>query len=165
MTDDDRLPDPVAAALRLPPGSVVIIRARNAGRRRALAQSIKAATQGLILLASDDPVLAGELDGLHLPQVRAGQAAHWRALRPNWIISVAAHDARGLHAVYADLALLSPVFTTKSHPDAKSLTPARARLMARGALLPVLAMGGVNENNAAQLTGFSGIAAIGALNV
>ena len=163
MTDDDRLPDPVAAALRLPEGSVVIIRARDAKRRRALAHSIGAATKGLILLAADDPMLAGELDGLHLPQARANQAAYWRARRPNWIICVAAHDARGLYNVHADLALLSPVFVTKSHPKAKPITPARARLMARGALLPVLALGGVNERNAALLAGFSGIAAIGAL--
>ena len=165
MTDDERLPDPVAAARALPRSSLVIIRARDAKRRRALAEALSAKTSGLILLAADDPVLAGALHGLHLPEVRAGDAAHWRALRPDWVITVAAHSSRALHAPHADAVLLSPVFPTRSHPGARALNPARARMMARGSLLPVLALGGVNARNAALLSGFSGIAAIDGLNV
>src|SRR5262249_5941433 len=97
VTDDERLPDPVAAAQALPKGSLVIIRARNAKRRRALAEMLLAKTNGLILLAADDPMLAGELHGLHLPEAHARDAAHWRALRPHWVITVAAHSARALH--------------------------------------------------------------------
>jgi thiamine-phosphate pyrophosphorylase len=80
------------------------------------------------------------------------------------VITVAAHSPRGLHAPYADAALLSPVFATRSHPHAKILTAARARLMVQHALLSVLALGGVTASNAALLTGFSGIAAITALS-
>ena len=116
MTDDDRLADPVAAARRLPKGSMVIVRARDAARRHALAESLRAETSGLILLASDDPVLADRLHGLHLPEKRAREAAHWRALRPHWMITVAAHSGRGLHIAYADAVLLSPVFATKVIP-------------------------------------------------
>lgn len=163
MTDDDRLPDPVAAARALPKGSLVIVRARDAKRRHALGDALRTQTHGLILLAADDPVLADCLHGLHLPEAHARDAAHWRALRPHWVITVAAHSPRGLQAPYADAALLSPVFATKSHPGAKTLTPARARLMAQRALLPVLALGGVTARNAALLPGFSGIAAIGSL--
>lgn len=163
MTDDDRLFDPIRAARALPKGSLVIVRSRDASRRRALGEALRTHTHGLILLAADDPVLAGALHGLHLPQTRALEAAHWRALRPHWIITVAAHSARGLHAPHADAALLSPVFTTKSHPEARPLTAARARLIARKALLPVLALGGVTARNAALLSGFSGVAAIEAL--
>lgn len=163
MTDDERLPDPVAAARALPKGSLVIVRARDAKRRHALGDALRTQTHGLILLAADDPVLADCLHGLHLPEAHARDAAHWRALRPHWVITVAAHSPRGLQAPYADAALLSPVFATKSHPGAKTLTPARARLMAQRALLPVLALGGVTARNAALLPGFSGIAAIGSL--
>jgi len=163
MTDDDRLSDPLAAACALPKGSLVIIRSRDAKRRRALGEALRAQTHGLILLAADDPVLADRLHGLHLPEIRARDAAHWRVLRPHWVITVAAHDPRGLHAPYADAALLSPVFATKSHPQAKNLNPARARLMVQRALLPVLALGGVTARNAALLSGFSGIAAIESL--
>jgi thiamine-phosphate pyrophosphorylase len=164
VTDDDRLPDPIAAALALPKGSLVIVRARGARRRRELGEALRAQTHGLILLAADDPELANMLHGLHLPEARARDAAHWRALRPHWLITVAAHSARGLQAPYADAALLSPVFATRSHPKAKPLTGARARLIARSALLPVLALGGVTARNAALLSGFSGIAAIDALS-
>jgi thiamine-phosphate pyrophosphorylase len=68
-----------------------------------------------------------------------------------------------LQAPYADAALLSPVFATKSHPKARPLTAPRARLIACHALLPVLALGGVTARNAALLSGFSGIAAIDGL--
>lgn len=163
MTDDDRLPDPLAAARRLPKGSLVIVRARDAKRRHALGEALRTQTHGLILLAADDPVLADRLHGLHLPEIRARDAAHWRALRPHWVITVAAHAPRGLQAPYADAALLSPLFATKSHPGAKILTPVRARLMAQHALLPVLALGGVTARNAVLLPGFSGIAAIESL--
>jgi thiamine-phosphate pyrophosphorylase len=129
-----------------------------------LGEALRTQTHGLILLAADDPLLADHLHGLHLPEIRARDAAHWRALRPHWVITVAAHSPRGLQAPYADAALLSPVFATKSHPGAKTLTPARARLMAQRALLPVLALGGVTARNAAMLQGFSGIAAIESLS-
>ena len=151
VTDDDRLPDPVAAARALPKGSLVIVRSRDATRRRALGEALRDETSGLILLAADDPVLAGKLHGLHLPEIHARYAAHWRVRRPHWVITVAAHASRGLHAPYADAALLSPVFATKSHPNVQILTPVRARLMAQRALLPVLALGGVTSRNAALL--------------
>jgi thiamine-phosphate pyrophosphorylase len=164
MTDDDRLPDPVAAARALPKGSLVIVRSRDGKRRHTLAEALLAQTNGLILLAADDPTLADLLHGLHLPEAHARDAAHWRALRPHWVITVAAHSARALHAPCADAVLLSPVFATKSHPQAKLLTPVRARLMAQRALLPVLALGGVTARNAVLLRGFSGVAAITALS-
>ena len=164
MTDDDRSSDPIRAARVLPKGSLVIIRSRDIRRRWALAEAVRAKTSGLILLAADDPDLADHLHGLHLPEAHARDAAHWRALRPHWVITVAAHSPRGLHASHADAVLLSPVFATRSHPKARPLTPARARLMARKALLPVLALGGVTARNAALLSGFSGIAAIKALS-
>ncbi|HEX4370407.1 MAG TPA: thiamine phosphate synthase [Rhizomicrobium sp.] len=163
MTDDERLPDPVAAARRLPKGSMVILRARDAARRHALADALRAETSGLILLVSDDPVLADCLHGLHLPEKRAREAAHWRALRPHWVITVAAHSDSGLRIAHADAALLSPIFATKSHPHTPPLTAARARLMARNSLLPVLALGGVTARNVPLLKGFAGFAAIGAL--
>ena len=163
MTDDERLADPVGAARRLPKGSVVIVRARDAARRHTLAEALRAQTSGLILLASDDPILADRLHGLHLPEKRAREAAHWRAVRPHWLITVAAHSGQGLRIAHADAALLSPVFATKSHPGTRPITATRARLMARHALLPVLALGGVTARNASLLKGFAGFAAIGAL--
>ena len=164
MTDDERLADPLGVARHLPKGSVVILRARDAARRHALAESLRRETNSLILLAADDPILADQLHGLHLPETRAREAAHWRALRPHWLITVAAHTGQGLRIAYADAALLSPIFPTKSHPKVPPLTAPRARLMARNSRLPVVALGGVTAQNAPLLKGFAGIAAIGALS-
>lgn len=161
MTDDERLADPVAAAAQLPKGSFVILRSRDAKKRRALAKALQK-IPGLILLAAEDPWLADRLHGLHLPETRARQAAHWRAVRPRWIITVAAHSARALRISHIDAALLSPVFPTKSHPHASHLGAARARLMARESTASVIALGGIDAQNALLLKGFSGVAAISA---
>jgi thiamine-phosphate pyrophosphorylase len=166
LTDDGRTPDPLPAVAALPHGSLVILRAQNAERRARLAAAIlaMARARGLIVLIADDPVLAARMDahGIHLPGAKARQASHWRALYPHWIITATAHDLRGLSAGAADAALLSPVFPTASHPGAHTLGAARARLMARQAVLPVLALGGVNARNAHLLRGFAGLAAISA---
>jgi len=84
-----------------------------------------------------------------------------------FVIAIACHSAGDLAlaaAIGADLALLSPVFPTKSHPYAEHLGPARFKALAVRSLLPVLALGGVDAENARLLAGrnVAGIAAIGA---
>ena len=163
MTDDERLGDPLAAARALPRGSMVVVRSRDAKRRAELAQAmLKLST--LVVLVADDPELAAGADGVHLPQRRAGEAAHWRALHPRWLITAAAHGARGSDA-NLDALFLSPVFATASHPERAALTAARANAIARALSTPVYALGGIDAGNARLLAGFVGIAAIGALAV
>jgi len=164
MTDDERLPDPLAAAAGLPKGAMVIVRSRDAGRRADLARAVLARHRDLFVLIADDPALAAALgaDGLHLPQAKAHQAAHWRALRPGWILSAAAHAPRALHAP-VDMFFLSPIFPTNSHPGRAVLGAPRANMIARAARVPVYALGGIESRNARLLSGFAGIAAIGAL--
>jgi len=168
MTDDERLPDPLGAAAALPKGAMVIVRARDPKRRTALAAGILALARrrDLFVLIADDPALAARLgaDGLHLPERRAREAGHWRALHPRWIISAAAHSPRALHAV-VDLIFLSTVFPTGSHPERVSLGAVRANAVAHASRLPVYALGGIDARNATLLNGFAGIAAIGALAV
>jgi thiamine-phosphate pyrophosphorylase len=169
MTDDLRLPDPAAAARALPPGAIVIVRARDALRRAELTMQLRAIawTRGLILLVSDDPALAraSGANGLHLPEARACEAAHWRAQNPGWLITAAAHSLGAvLRARHADAVLLSPVFATASHKDARPLSAVRARLIARAVTVPIFALGGITAGNAALLSGFAGLAAIGALS-
>jgi thiamine-phosphate pyrophosphorylase len=169
LTDDLRLPDPIAAAMALPPGSLLILRARDAKRRAELARRLSPVAQarGLIFLIADDPALARAIsaNGLHLPESQARQAAHWRARNPGWLITASAHSlAAALRARHADAILLSPVFVTQSHAKASPLSAVRSRLIARGITTPVFALGGVHAGNAALLSGFSGLAAIGGLN-
>jgi len=174
MTDDARLPDPAGAARALPRGSLVILRARENGRRAALARELApiAHERDLFLLIAGDPALAARVgaDGLHLPEARAAEAAHWRALHPNWLITAAAHSAHAIRRARnarVDAVLLSPVFATPSHVGAKPLGALRLRLLARDAGLPIYALGGIDARTALALGGanVAGIAAIGALSV
>ncbi|MEI9990279.1 MAG: thiamine phosphate synthase [Rhizomicrobium sp.] len=168
MTDDERLPDPLAAAAALPKGALVVVRSRDPARRADLAGALLALSRrrDLFVLIADDPALAARLgaDGLHLPQAKARQAGHWRARHPRWIISAAAHAPHAMHAT-VDFLFLSPIFPTRSHPDRAALGAVRANLIARTARVPVYALGGVEARNAALLSGFAGLAAIGALSI
>ncbi len=162
LVTDDRDADWAAAARRLPAGSLVVVRARDAARRAALADQLSFAR----LLIADDPALAAEVGtGLHLPERRMREAAHWRARHPHWIITAAAHSLGALlHAQHLDAVFLSPVFATTSHKGAKPLTPVRAALIAAQSPAPVYALGGITPRNGALLApAFSGIAAIGSL--
>ena len=164
LTTDDRKADWAGAASRLSPGGVVVVRARDAKRRRALAEDL----YGLAtLLIADDPALAEEIGaaGLHLPEAKMKEATHWRARHPDWIITSSAHSLKAMmHAHMLDAVFLSPIFATTSHPDAKCLTQARAAFIAAHAPVPVYALGGITARNAGLLApAFSGIAAITSL--
>jgi thiamine-phosphate pyrophosphorylase len=170
LTDDERLPDPLAAASALPRGSAVIVRARNKEKRFALGVVLReiAHGNGLFLLVADDPQLAVRIyaDGIHLPEKRAHEALHWRATHPDWFIICAAHSARAaMNAKAADAVLLSPVFATQSHPDRAPLTPMRLRFMARNIPAPIYALGGIDARNVLRLSNapLAGIAAISSL--
>lgn len=63
----------------------------------------------------------------------------------------------------ADAVLLSPVFPTRSHPGAPCLGPVRFRALAAHSLVPVIALGGVDEKRARQL-GWPNWAAIDGLS-
>ena len=168
MTDDLRLATPLAAARLLPKGAMVIVRSRDAVKRAewAIALSALARSRRLLVLIANDAALAARCGagGLHLSESNARQAVHWRALRPHWFITVAAHSLRAATLVkFGDAVILSPIFATDSHLGRAGLTPVRANMIAHDAALPVYALGGITASNATLLHGFSGIAAIGAL--
>jgi len=161
LMTDDRRADWAKAARALPRGSVVVVRARDSKKRLALAESLRGIAPFLI---ADDPALAARIGaaGLHLPESRMKETAHWRAAFPHWIITASAHSLRALLGAHLlDAVFLSPVFATTSHKGAKPLTPVRAAFMAAQAPVPVYALGGVTQRNVALLApAFSGIAAI-----
>jgi thiamine-phosphate pyrophosphorylase len=163
FTDDSKR-DWLGAARRLPRGAIAVVRARDTEARAALFDQLRPLP--LRLLIADDPGLAEEADGLHLPEARSREAAHWRARHPQWIITASAHSLRALMTVsHLDAVFLAPVFATASHPGAPILSPLRAAFIAAQARVPVYALGGVTARNAALLApSFSGIAAIQALS-
>lgn len=170
VTDDARPAEPSRIARALPRGSVLIARAKNDDARADLAIALKrvAKEHQLVLLVASDPALASRIgaDGIHLPESRRGEAHTWRARRPDWMITLAAHSLRALHwGARVDAVLLSPVYPTASHPGGRYLTVPRVNAIARLSPVPVYAMGGVNAAGARRLCGsaFAGIAAHTAL--
>jgi thiamine-phosphate pyrophosphorylase len=169
MTEETRVTDPVSVAANLPKGTAIILRHRDDARRAELAERLAEISRrrGLRLIIAGDPRLAIHVRaaGVHFSEARIEDAAHWRALRPSWLITTAAHSERAvLRAanIRADAALLAPVFPTKSHPDARIIGSLRLRLIASRAALPLYALGGIGAANVARLTGarLAGIAAI-----
>ncbi|HXJ03039.1 MAG TPA: thiamine phosphate synthase [Micropepsaceae bacterium] len=172
MTDEQRLPNPLAAARALPKGAAIILRHTDARVRAELAESLHriARARGLRLLVAGDAALAARIgcDGLHLPENRICEAAHWKALHPSWLITGAAHSARGIVTAArsrCDAALFAPVFATRSHVGREAIGVSRFRLAVTRAPLPVYALGGVNCETIRRLAGarLAGIAAIEAL--
>lgn len=178
MTDQDRwltCRSLIAAVAALPRDAGVVLRHRDPAARARLARALAPVcrARGLVLLIAGDGPLAARVGaaGVHLPEARAGEARGWRRRHPGWLITAAAHGARALHAAAragADAAVLSPVFATASHPDARPLGPLRfarlARLARRGGL-PVYALGGVTAATATALknSGAVGIAGVSGL--
>jgi len=170
MTDDDRLPDPIAAARGLPPESLVVVRARNDSRRAKLAEQMQklAKRRGLRVVVASDAKLVTQygLSGIHLPENRAHEAVHWRALRPRWLITVSAHSLRSIgRPTLADAVFLAPVFATASHVGREPLSAIRANSIVRHARIPVYALGGINSHRAIRLWGphYAGLASVSAL--
>ena len=118
-----------------------------------------------MLLVGADIGLAAQIGakGVHFPNWFRPQ----NDVPDDMIVSAACHDEAELNAAKAlgaHIALLSPAFPTRSHPEAPPLGPAMFRSLAKSSPLPVLGLGGVDERNADQLAGpnVAGIAAIGA---
>ncbi|MCX7864757.1 MAG: thiamine phosphate synthase, partial [Novosphingobium sp.] len=68
---------------------------------------------------------------------------------------VTAHCLREIamaHRARADAIVLSPVFSTRSHPGGKALGQARFRLLAARAQVPVIALGGMTRRRACTLS-------------
>lgn len=176
FTDPARTPRPWATAETLPPGSGVVFRAFGAadavatGRR--LADVCRA--RGLVLLAGADAELAAAIGarGVHLPQRLAADAPRLRAAHPDWLLTLAVHDAAahdtatmaGSAAAGLDACVLSPVFASASPSAGAPLGVARFTELVRACPVPVYALGGVNEKTAPELLGSGavGIAAVSA---
>ncbi len=166
FTDPIRLPDPLAAIAALPPGlSGVVLRDEvSAARAAAIARLCRA--RRIALVVAGAPHLAAALHaGLHLRRGAHLGCAH---LTRGWITASAHGRAELVRArrAGADLVFLSPAFPTVSHPGAPALGPVRWAALARGAGLPVIALGGVRGRRLRALgRSCAGAAAIGALAI
>lgn len=172
FTDPARVADPEAVARRLPAGAGVVFRAFGApgavdqGRRlRAIADK-----QGLVLLAGADAVLAEAIgaDGLHLPQRLGAILPTMRVKRPDWLLTVAAHDLTAVlaaSAAGADAVVVSPIFASNSPSAGPPLGVGALRDLVAATATPIYALGGIRAMTVDYLvdTGLVGLAAIEAL--
>ncbi|WP_248666821.1 thiamine phosphate synthase [Roseomonas acroporae] len=172
FTDPVRLPDPLAAAARLPRGAGVVARGVPVPLLRRLAALLRR-RGGTLLVAGDGRLALRLRAGLHLPERRPAAGLlpflrHRRAGVPWARLSLAAHGGaaapRRGRRLAADLAFLSPVFPTASHPGAPGLGPLRWAAAARRLPCPAVALGGIDARTARRVPSrAAGLAAIGAL--
>ncbi len=174
VTDEQRLADPCPPAARLPAGSLVILRHYGVSERRDLAERLARlcrARRLRLLVAGDLDLAVAVGAGVHLPEWLARlpqpRLRLWHRRR-NGLLSVAAHGRMALvraARLKADLALLSPVFPTASHPHSRGLGVLAFRRLVGRAETPVYALGGVNAATIRQLrdSGAAGVAAVSGL--
>lgn len=102
----------------------------------------------LMVLSSDaDTALAWGADGIYGPPEKLGE-------RPELLRFATVHDAREVfiaNRAKVDGMFLSPVFPTRSHADGACLGINEFRTIAALAESPVIALGGVNAERAADL--------------
>lgn len=167
FTDTSRLPDPRPAVARLPRGLAgVVLRHDDDPNRATLGRDLARlcrARQLVLVVAGDVRLAAALRAGVHLRAGRWPGSARRRGLLTSSAHSVP--DLRRARQAGAQLAFLSPVFPTASHPGAPTLGPLRWTRMARSARLPVAALGGVQAARVRQLPPVvcRAIGAIGAL--
>jgi thiamine-phosphate pyrophosphorylase len=168
MTDDERVRDPVGVCHRLPAGAIIICRDYNHPDRVGLSKRLRRVTRELhqFLLVAGDEGLARQVDadGYHMPEHQLKNPPNLAAFG---LVSAACHSRSAIlqaQKLAVDFALVSPVFRTNSHPDVRPLGIHRLARLAAVSKVPLVALGGITEQNAAQLktVDLIGIAAIGA---
>lgn len=149
LMTDERMGDRLWDALdRLPRGSGVVFRHYSLplAERRALFDRVvrQARKRRLVLVVAGKDRL-GRADGTH-------NQPRWRDGLMTWSV----HSRRELVAAqrqHADLIFVSPVFHTRSHPNARSLGMVRLGLLIRSSPVPAIALGGMNRRRFRMLQG------------
>lgn len=137
----------------LPRGSGFVYRhyhlppTQRIARYRQLAACAKRNQHTIILADSAMTAREWGADGIYGP----ARALHHH---PDFLRIATAHSLAEIgnaNRARADAVMLSPVFTTRSHPDVAPLGPARFHHLATRAQMPVIALGGMTRHNAARL--------------
>jgi len=170
FTDPVRTPHPEIIVRRLPAGSGVVF--RPFGAREPMVQGRRLARiarqRRVIFLVGADIALAIALraDGVHLPERDVGRAGKQHHLRKRFVVvTAAAHSIiAGIRARRSgvDAVIYSPIFRSRSRPDAPPKGPMELARLVRRIGGPVLALGGVNAKTANRLarSGAAGLAGI-----
>ena len=173
MSDENRLPYPLLILQKLPNNIAIVFRHYHHQNRNPLAHQLVEAAhrRGLKVLISGNLHLAKKIhaDGIHLPShmLKKRQARRIINRYPNWLITAAVHTHKELkqaEELGVDALLISPIFTTKTRVQRKSLGPMGLRRFKRTNLIPIFALGGIGLTNLHRLKntgaiGFAGISA------
>ena len=156
-------------------GGVNLIQLREkdlpTGELLALAIRLREVTRGRALLVINDRLdvaMAAGADGVHLPENGLPVAiARW-LLGQHTLIGRSVHSeeaAAEAEQAGADYVQLGTIYATESKPDAKPAGPDLVRKVSGAVAIPVLAVGGVRAENAADVieAGASGASVISAI--
>lgn len=133
---------------------------------RALRRAIGAQIP-LVVNGRADVAFAAEADGVHLPANGLPPAGARAALREGALVGLSVHSAteacRNATAAI-DYVELGTIFPSRSHPGGQTIGLAAIRA-ARNCGLPIVAVGGITPQNAAEViaAGADGVAVISAI--
>jgi thiamine-phosphate pyrophosphorylase len=174
LAGDRPLVDVVAAAI-CGGARVVQYRDKTASTRTMVARAGALAElcrrMRAVFLVNDrvDVALAVDADGVHVGQEDMPVALARKLLGPNKLLGVSVHSAVEIQRAEqegADHVSLSPVFATPTKPDHQTpLGLEGVRALAAVSRLPVVAIGGIQLHNAAQViaAGARGICVVSAI--
>ncbi|WP_284124135.1 thiamine phosphate synthase [Parerythrobacter aestuarii] len=155
LLSDERNDPALEASLRaLPPGSGFVYRHYHLPSPERIARFIRlrrvCRAMGHLVILADSTMTAREwgADGVY------GAPLSLYPTRRDMVTVATAHDLAEIgqaNRVCADAVMLSPVFPTRSHPDAPVLGTQRFRHLARYARMPVIALGGLTDRTANRL--------------
>lgn len=126
-------------------------------RQRAAQLQALCRQHGALFLVNDDPALAADIDadGVHIGQSDGGIARARRLLGPGKIIGVTCHSdltlAEQAAAASADYVAFGRFFPSRTKPQAPPADPAILDRARQRLTIPLVAIGGIDLSNGAQL--------------
>jgi len=174
MTDHAAQGDARDLIPHMPRGSILCLRDYDMQERTAYASELSALARAnnLRFMVAGDARLAVAVRawGVHIPEGlwRRDISGQMLARSRGLAVSTSVHSIKAASAVVvdgrvgADLAVVSPVFQTRSHPDAAPLGPIGLARILHHLSVPAYALGGVTERTVSGLAGLPvcGIAGI-----
>ena len=163
--NDDDFDEKKFLNLKIPKESAFLLRSYKANKRKKIAKQLLkfCKMKKLKLLIASDIKLAEHINahGIHFPEymIKKKNKINWDIvknikLRENWIITTAVHSLQAIKKAEffdIDAALLSPVFSSKSHPNEKNLGINKFEKIVKKTKLPIYALGGINIKNIKSL--------------
>ena len=163
--DDNVFDEKKFSNLKIPKETAFLLRSYEVKERKKIAKQLLkfCKMKKLKLLIASDIKLAEDINahGVHFPEymIKKKIIINWVIvknikLRKNWIITTAVHSLQAIkNAEFFDIdaALLSPVFSSKSHPNEKNLGINKFSKIVKKTKLPIYALGGINIKNIKSL--------------